>query len=237
MNKAELAVRKGIIEACLAMNSLGINQGTSGNISARFEDRMLVTPTSVPYDDLSPEDIMATPIAGDGTEWKGRLAPSSEWRFHLSILQKRPEIGAVVHTHSMYATVLAICHKPIPAVHYMVAAAGGPDVRVARYATFGTEELSRHALEAMEGRNACLLGNHGVIAAGSNVKRALWLAVEVETLARQYYLSMAIEGARILPDDEIQRVKEKMKSYGHRTKPAAAAAAKAPRKPLKTKRA
>jgi L-fuculose-phosphate aldolase len=241
MNKAELAIRKGIIDACLSMNRLGINQGTSGNISARFEDRMLVTPTGVPYDDLSPEDIMATPISGDGSEWKGPLAPSSEWRFHLSILQKRPEIGGIVHTHSMYATVLAICHKPIPAVHYMVAAAGGPDIKVARYATFGTEELSNYALEAMEGRNACLLGNHGVIAAGSNVKRALWLAVEVETLARQYYLSMAIEGARILPDDEIARVKEKMKrGYGHGTKAAAAAAktAKKPqRKPSGKKRA
>ena len=108
MNKAELALRKSIIEACRAMNSLGINQGTSGNISARFEERMLITPTSVPYDELSPGDIMATPIAGDGTAWTGPLSPSSEWRFHLSILQKRPEIGAVVHTHSTYATVLAI---------------------------------------------------------------------------------------------------------------------------------
>jgi L-fuculose-phosphate aldolase len=236
MNKAERAVRQGIIDACLQMNSLGINQGTSGNISARFEDRMLITPTSVPYEDLTPEDIMTTPIKGDGSLWKGPLAPSSEWRFHLSILQKRPEIGAVVHTHSIYATVLAICNKPIPAVHYMVAAAGGPDIRVGRYATFGTEELSQNALEALEGRNACLLGNHGVIAAGSTVKRALWLAVEVETLARQYYLSMAIEGARILPDDEIARVREKMKSYGHRAKPAAAAG-KTARKPVRKKRA
>jgi L-fuculose-phosphate aldolase len=219
MNKAELGIRKGIIDACRSMNNLGINQGTSGNISARFEDRMLVTPTSVPYDELSPADIMSTPIKGDGTDWKGPLQPSSEWRFHLHILQQRPEVGAVVHTHSIYATVLAICNKPIPAVHYMVAAAGGPDVRVARYATFGTQELSENALEALQGRSACLLGNHGVIATGSNVKRALWLAVEVETLARQYYLSLSIEGARILPDDEIIRVKEKMKSYGHKSKP------------------
>ena len=236
MNKAELAVRKGIIDACLSMNRLGINQGTSGNISARFEDRMLVTPPGVPYDDLSPVNNKTTPNTNDNSKWKGPLAPSSEWRFHLSILQKRPEIGGIVHTHSMYATVLAICHKPIPAVHYMVAAAGGPDIRVARYATFGTEELSQNALEAMEGRNAVLLGNHGVIAAGSNVKRALWLAVEVETLARQYYLSMAIEGARILPDDEIQRVKEKMKrGYGHGTKPAAAAA-KTAKKPQSSRK-
>jgi L-fuculose-phosphate aldolase len=234
MNKAELGLRKSIIEACRSMNSLGINQGTSGNISARYEGRMLVTPTSVPYDELTPSDICSTPIAGDGTEWNGPLQPSSEWRFHLHILQGRPEVGAVVHTHSVYATVLSICNKPIPAVHYMVAAAGGPDIRVARYATFGTEELSRNALDALKGRSACLLGNHGVIATGSNVKRALWLAVEVETLARQYYLSLSIEGARILPDDEIVRVKEKMKSYGHRAKPPAAAA---PRRLLRKKRA
>jgi L-fuculose-phosphate aldolase len=230
MNKAELELRKGIIQACREMNSLGINQGTSGNISARFEDRMLVTPTSVPYDELTPEDICSTPINGDGSDWTGPLQPSSEWRFHLHILQGRPEVGAVVHTHSMYATVLSICNKPIPAVHYMVAAAGGTDIRVARYATFGTEELSRNALEALKDRSACLLGNHGVIATGSSVKRALWLAVEVETLARQYYLSMAIEGARVLPDDEIMRVKEKMKSYGHKAKPAPAAPKRAPRK-------
>lgn len=228
MNKAERAVRKSIIDACLSMNSLGINQGTSGNISARFEDRMLITPTSVAYDELLPEDIMATPIAGGGDRWEGPLQPSSEWRFHLRILRDRPDVGAVVHTHSIYATVLAICHKPIPAVHYMVAAAGGPDIRVARYATFGTEELSDNAVEALEGRSACLLGNHGVIATGSGVKKALWLAVEVETLARQYYLSLALDGARILPDDEIARVKEKMKTYGGRSK---AGAAPAPRRP------
>jgi L-fuculose-phosphate aldolase len=118
----------------------------------------------------------------------------------------------------------------------MVAAAGGSDIRVARYATFGTDELSQNALEALKGRSACLLGNHGVIATGSSVKRALWLAVEVETLARQYYLSLSIEGARVLPDDEIMRVKEKMKSYGHKAKPAVAAA-RAPRKLLRKKRA
>jgi L-fuculose-phosphate aldolase len=128
-------------------------------------------------------------------------------------------LGAVVHTHSMYATVLAICGKPIPAVHYMVAASGGTEIRVAKYATFGTEQLSINALEALEGRTCCLLKNHGVIATGPNIKRALWLAHEVETVARQYYLSLAIGGGDIIPDDEINRIIEKFKAYGPLSKP------------------
>jgi L-fuculose-phosphate aldolase len=189
----------------------------------------------VPYEALSPEDIVSTRIKDGGRNWDGALPPSSEWRFHLKIMQARPEVGSVVHTHSTYATVLAICNKPIPAIHYMVAASGGPEIRVAPYATYGTEELSDLALKALEGRTCCLLRNHGVITTGADVKKALWLAVEVETLARQYYLSMAIEGARILPDDEIARVKEKMKSYGHKAKPAAPG--RPARKPLRKKRA
>ena len=219
MDKSELAIRKTIVESCRSMNALGINQGTSGNISARHGDRMLVTPSGVPYDELDPKDITSTKIKGGGKTWTGDLPPSSEWRFHLAIYQERPEIGGVVHTHSMYATTLAICNKPIPAVHYMVAASGGTEVRVAEYATYGTEELSKNALKALKGRTCCLLRNHGVIATGPNVKKALWLAAEIETLARQYYLSLAIGGGHILPDDEIMRVMEKFKSYGLRQKP------------------
>ena len=225
MDKAELDLRTGIITACRAMNSLGINQGTSGNISARYGDRMLITPTGVPYDELNPEDIMSTAIDGDGSQWQGPLKPSSEWRFHLAIMQHRPDFGGIVHTHSIYATVLAICNKPLPGVHYMVAASGGRDIRVAPYATYGTQELSDNALKAMEGRNCCLLSNHGVIAGGSNVKKALWLASEVETLAKQYYLSLSIGGARILPDAELDKVVAQFKAYGPRAKPAVAAQA------------
>jgi L-fuculose-phosphate aldolase len=183
---------------------------------------MLVTPSGIPYEELNPKDIVATKIKGDGSKWEGNLAPSSEWRFHLDIYQSRPDVGAVVHTHSMYATVLAICGKPIPAVHYMVAASGGNEIRVAKYATYGTAELSKNALEALEGRTCCLLKNHGVIATGPNIKRALWLAGEVETVARQYYLSLAIGGGDIIPDDEIERIIAKFKAYGPLSKPAAA---------------
>ncbi|HEV8389122.1 MAG TPA: class II aldolase/adducin family protein [Dongiaceae bacterium] len=218
MDKAELKIRESIINACRSMNGLGINQGTSGNISARHGKLMLITPSGVPYEELKPKDIVTTEISGNGNKWNGALAPSSEWRFHLRILQDRPAVGSVVHTHSTYATTLAICNRPIPAIHYMIAAAGGPDIRVAPYATYGTEELSELALKAMEGRTCCLLRNHGVIATGSDVRRALWLAVEIETLARQYYLSLALDNAQILADAEISHVIEKFKNYGPRQK-------------------
>jgi L-fuculose-phosphate aldolase len=218
MKKEELALRREIIEACRSMNASGINQGTSGNISARYNGDMLITPSGVPYEEMAPEDIARMPIEGEYGSWKGPMQPSSEWRFHLDIMRARPEVGSVVHAHSLYATALAICGKQIPAMHYMIAAAGGPSIRVAPYATYGTKELSEHALEALEDRTCCLLANHGMIATGPNVKRAMWLAVELETLARQYYLSLALGGPQILPDAEIADVVEKFKSYGPRPK-------------------
>ena len=141
MNKEELDLRKAIIDACRSMNALGVNQGTSGNVSARYKDVMLITPSGVPYGDLKPADIAVMPIKGEYGSWSGPLNPSSEWRFHLDIMRSRPEVASVVHTHSTYATTLAICGKEIPAIHYMVAAAGGPNIGVAPYATSGTEDL------------------------------------------------------------------------------------------------
>ena len=228
MKKDELKLRQDIIEACRTMNALGINQGTSGNVSARHGDSLLITPSGVPYEALAPADIVAMTLTGDYGSYQGELAPSSEWRFHLDIMLARPAVGAVVHTHSPYATALAICGQEIPAVHYMIAAAGGPTIRVAPYATYGTEALSRHALTALEGRSACLLANHGVIATGSTLQRALWLAGEVETLARQFYLAATLGQPRVLPDDEIAVVVEKFKSYGPRATAAAAAPKPAP---------
>ncbi len=221
MKKQEFELRQGIVKSCRSMNALGINQGTSGNISARFGDVMLITPSGVPYEEMAPKDIAAMPLDGAYGSWKGALEPSSEWRFHLDIMRSRPDVGSVVHTHSTYATALAICGKEIPAIHYMIAAAGGPTIRVAPYATYGTKELSDHALQALEGRTCCLLGNHGVIATGANLKRAMWLAVEVETLARQYSLSLMIGGGSILSDAEISHVVERFKNYGPRSKPTA----------------
>ncbi|SRR5579885_1972106 len=229
MDREELAVRRGIVEACRAMNASGINQGTSGNISARFGEVLLITPSGLPYEEMAPQDIVRMPIEGEYGSWEGAMRPSSEWRFHLDIVRARPEVGAVVHAHSTYATALAIAGREIPAMHYMIAACGGPSVRLAPYATYGTKELSDNALKALEGRTCCLLANHGMIATGPNLKRAMWLAIELETLARQYYLTLAIGGPKILPDAEIAHVIERFKDYGPRPKAPGAAGRAGPK--------
>jgi L-fuculose-phosphate aldolase len=220
----EAELRQAIVAACREMNACGINQGTSGNISVRDGGTMLITPTGLPYDKMQPEHIAAMPIEGEYGAWTGPLAPSSEWRFHLDIMRARPEVNAIVHAHPTYATTLAMARKEIPACHYMIAAAGGPSIRCSDYATYGTKELSDAALVALQGRTCCLLANHGMIATGSDLGRAMWLAVELETIARQYYLSLCIGGPVLLPDDEIERVKERFKSYGPRTAPGQKAA-------------
>jgi len=217
MTKAERALRQEIIDQCRWMNASGLNQGTSGNLSARHKDAMLITPSGQPYDDLAVAEIAAMSIDGADDTWMGPLAPSSEWRFHRDILRTRPDINAVVHTHSTYATALAIARKPIPACHYMIAAAGGNSVPCAQYATFGSAALSANVLATLEGRTGCLIENHGVIATGDSLKKAMWLAVEIETLAKQYYLTLAIGGPVLLEDREIDRVKEKFKTYGLRS--------------------
>lgn len=202
---------------CLLINSmsklveLGLNQGTSGNISVRVDNGFLITPSGIVIEDLKPEGIVKVSFEG---KWEHNLTPSSEWRFHCDILKSRLDIGAVVHTHSVYCTAFSICRQTIPAAHYMIAAAGGSTIRCANYATFGTEELSREVLLALEERNACLLANHGMIAVGKDLARAIWLAVEVETLARQYATARTVGVPFILDNDEIDRVKEKFKSYG-----------------------
>jgi L-fuculose-phosphate aldolase len=214
MSKLERQLRQAIIEKCRWMNASGLNQGTSGNISARHGDRMLITPSGVPYDVMTPEMIAAMPLAGGSGEYEGPMKPSSEWRFHLDILRARPDAGAVVHMHSTYATTLAIARRGIPACHYMVAAFGGPDIRCSGYARYGTSELSRLAVEALEGRTGCLLANHGMIAVGPSLDKAMWLAVELETLARQYYLSLTIGGPVLLSDDQVAEARSGFASYG-----------------------
>jgi L-fuculose-phosphate aldolase len=197
------------------MNRSGLNQGTSGNISIRHGDGLLITPTGMPYDQMTPGDIV--PLHFDGS-WDGPHRPSSEWRFHRDILAQRPDLGAVVHAHPIYCTTLAIRRMEIPALHYMIAVAGGNSIRCAPYATYGTAELSHHALAALEGRTACLLANHGLIATGASLAKAMWLAIEVETLAHQYVEVLQIGGPVLLPDDEIDRVLEKFKDYGLKPK-------------------
>jgi L-fuculose-phosphate aldolase len=214
MADTELHLRKTIIDKCRWMNASGLNQGTSGNISARHGDTMLISPSATPYDALTPDMIAAMPIDGEYGAWTGPLKPSTEWRFHLDIMKARPDVGGIVHTHATYSTVLAIARKEIPACHYMMAAFGGTSVRVADYARFGTKELSDHALKALENRTACLLANHGMIATGTTLEKAMWLAVELETIARQYYLTLAIGGPVLLSEADIQETAAAFGSYG-----------------------
>lgn len=204
-------IRQEIIDTCRAMNGLSINQGTSGNVSARQGDQVLITPSGMPYDSLTPADIVALDM--DGTAHGPRL-PSSEWHFHLDLMRDRPDLGAVVHTHSPYATAFSCLRRDMPAFHYMIAACGGNSLRCAEYATFGTPELSENMTRAMDGRTACLLANHGVIAAGPDLAHALGLAVEVEALARQYAIACQMGDPVILDDAEMDRVIEKFKTYG-----------------------
>ncbi|MEX6506805.1 class II aldolase/adducin family protein [Jiella sp. M17.18] len=215
-DKTESALRKALVEKARWMNDSGLNQGTSGNISARSGDRMLITPSATPYDTMTPEMIASMPIEGDYGACEGPLKPSTEWRFHLDIMKARPDVGGIVHTHSTYATVLAIARKPIPACHYMIAAFGGMDIRVADYATYGTKELSEATLKALEGRTGCLLANHGMIAVGADLDRALWLAVELETIAKQFYHALLIGGPVLLSREEIDDAMRSFGSYGLR---------------------
>ena len=204
--------RQSIIDACLRMNVSGINQGTSGNISLRHGDGMLITPTSTPYEAMKPEQIVYMHLDGNHDP---AHHPSSEWRFHRDIFKARPEVHAIVHAHPPYSTMLAIMGMEIPPVHYMVAVAGGDTIRCAPYATFGTQELSEHAVRALEGRMACLLEHHGMIAVGPSLAKAMWLAVEVETLARQYHGCLQIGTPPLLPKEEIEKVRVRMAGYGH----------------------
>ncbi|MBP5857064.1 class II aldolase/adducin family protein [Marivibrio halodurans] len=203
-----------VIDTARAMNASGINQGKSGNVSVRGADgtTLLITPSGVAYDDLTPGDIVPVDIASG--EARGPLLPSSEWRMHRDIYRARPEAGAVVHTHSTFSTALACREESIPAFHYMVAVAGGTDIRCAPYATFGTQALSDHMIAALDGRKACLLANHGMICFEANAPKALALAVEVETLSRQYWHACQGGHPTILSDAEMAEVLEKFKSYG-----------------------
>lgn len=210
----ELALRQSLIDACRQMNALGINQGTSGNISLRHGDTMLISPSATAYDVLVPEMIAAMPLEGEYGSWTGPKKPSSEWRFHLDILRARPDVDAIVHTHATFATTLAIARTPIEACHYMIAAFGSTDIRCAPYATFGTKELSDHAVTALQDRMGCLLANHGMIALGETLDKAMWRAVELEALARQYYHALLLGNPHILSATEIGEALAQFAGYG-----------------------
>ncbi len=209
---SHMEIRHGIIETCREMNRIGLNQGTSGNVSHRIPGGMMITPTSMPYDRMAPEDIVAMDF---DASYEGNNRPSSEWRFHRDILRAREDVNVVLHTHSTFSTTLAVHEKGIPCFHYMVAVAGGNDIRCSPYACFGTQALSDHALEALKDRKACLLGHHGLIVTAPTFEKALWLAVEVETLAKMYVHALAIGEPPRLSEKEMAQVHEQINRMGY----------------------
>lgn len=207
----ERRLRRALLATARRMGDLGLNTGTSGNVSVRCGDALLVTPSGMPYDRCTPGDMVL--LSFDGRS-EGRRRPTSEWRFHRDILAERADAAAVVHAHAPACTALSSLERGIPAFHYMVAVAGGADIRCADYATFGTAELSPAALAALYERRACLLAHHGMIAIGRNLDSALALAVEVEGLAAQYLRCLSVGEPPLLGQDEMARVLEAFRDYG-----------------------
>jgi L-fuculose-phosphate aldolase len=209
---SEKALRKAVLETARSMSRSGLSPGRSGNVSARVADGMLVTPSGIAYDQMEAADIVH--VCADGSLPPGQRRPSTEWHFHLAAYRARPDMNALVHTHSLNATVLACVGKPIPAFHYMVAVAGGTDIPLVPYATFGTEELAGHVARGLADRKACLMAHHGQVAMGASLSAALELAHEVEVLAEQYLKVLTLGPAACLSDAEMALVLEKFKTYG-----------------------
>ncbi len=204
-------IRRQLIETALQMNTSGINQGTSGNLSIRYDHGMLITPSGMAYAGLKTADIVFVDASG---VHNGERLPSSEWRIHHDIYQARPDAGAILHAHPTDCAALACLHLAIPPFHYMVAVAGGHDIRCAPYATFGSQELSDNVLEALHERKACLMANHGMICLADGLDRALSLAIEVEHLARTYRHCLAVGQPVVLDKEEMDRVLLKFRTYG-----------------------
>jgi L-fuculose-phosphate aldolase len=200
-----------VIDTCLSMNALGINQGSAGNVSVRFENGFLITPSGMAYERLRPRHIVLVDLQGYCAD---RLDPSSEWRMHRDIYAEHGDAGAVLHAHSTFATALSCLRIGIPAFHYMIAVAGGRDIRCADYALFGTQELSDNMLSALSGRRACLLGTHGMICFHDNLERVLALGVEIETLAKQYWHARLAGDPVILSETQMHEVLRQFEGYG-----------------------
>lgn len=209
--QSELDLRRALCDHARKMSAAGINQGKSGNLSVRIDGGFLVTPSGLDYDAMEPEDIVAM-VSGQSP--LGPRAPSSEWRLHRDIYARYGEAGAIVHAHAMFATTLSCLDRMIPAFHYMVAVAGGPDIRCAPYATFGTQQLSDAVVGALADRRACLMSHHGMIAFSETLAAAFALAVEVETLSAMYWRALQIGEPSLLPETEMAVVLESFKSYG-----------------------
>ena len=211
-------LRDQLIATARRMSELGLAPGTTGNVSVRTARGFVVTPSGMAYDQLRSDDAVAIDL--DGTLRPGQRAPSSEWRLHRDILAARPDVGAIVHTHSLFCTSVSCLRRPIPAIHYMVILAGGDEIPCADYATFGTAELAASVVRALGRGHACLMANHGMVALGDSLAAALRLAADVETLAAQYWHAAQLGQPHVLPRDELDRVRAQFASYGqHRRGP------------------
>ena len=206
-----ILLREQLLTIARKLSETGLNRGTSGNVSVRAAEGFLVTPSGMTAEAMTPHAMVLMDFNGQP---HGPGTPSSEWRFHRDILAARPEIGAVIHTHSMFATTLACLHRDIPPFHYMIALAGGDSIRCAPYALFGSQALSDAAVAALQERKACLLANHGMIALGRDLEDALAVAVEVETLCEQYWRALQVGEPYLLSAQEMAEVMEQFKGYG-----------------------
>jgi len=212
MQNTEAALRAAIIEVSQTLSALKLNKGTSGNVSVRVGDAFLITPSGVPVHQMTADCMVKMQFDGS---FDAHQKPSTEWRFHLDILRARPDVNAVIHTHSTHATSLSTLRRDVPAFHYMVAVAGGNTIRCAPYALFGTQQLSNQVLIALQERSACLMANHGMIAVGATLEKALNIAIEVENLCQQYLIALSVGEPYLLTDEEMHAVHQQFKGYGN----------------------
>ncbi len=208
------ALRMAVVRTAREMSALGLSRGTSGNVSTRIGDRMLVTPSALAYEKTDAGDIVLVDL--DGRVVEGERQPTTEWPLHAAIYRARPDVGAVVHAHAVFCTTLSTLRRDIPPFHYMVALAGGDTIRCAPYAGFGTTELAASAVAALEGRHACLLANHGMVALGASTDAALELAQEVETLAELYWRALQVGEPALLTAEEVAEAQER---FAQRARP------------------
>ncbi|HEY0191843.1 MAG TPA: class II aldolase/adducin family protein [Kofleriaceae bacterium] len=211
------SLRDELIATARRMSELGLSPGMSGNVSVRAPDGLLVTPSGMAYAELTANDAVA--LDASGAAHPGQRTPTSEWQLHREILAARPDVEAIVHTHSLFCTTVSTLRRPIPAVHYMVVLAGGDDIPCAEYATFGSAALARNVVAALGTGHACLLANHGMVALGSSLAQALRIAAEVENLAAQYWHAAQLGTPHILDHAQLDEVRARFQAYGQGRKP------------------
>jgi L-fuculose-phosphate aldolase len=234
----EKELRAALVAEARALRESGLDPHGSVDLSGRIGPAMLITPATAAHSEMRPAMVAVMPIDGEYGKWSGRFKPSEEWRLHLDIMRARPDVGAIVHFRPIYATALAMTRKPIPAVDYRIAAFGGPSIRCADYAPYGTKDLAELVVAALQDRHAALIANHGAIATGADLGEAILRAYELETLAKTYSLALAAGRPAILSDDEIMRIVERLKG-ARAAAPSAPAkgAKKAPRKNASSRKA